>query len=66
MSSRRTFAVTVITEAEFVGDVDSGDEQRLLQDLIDEVKRATESISRRNLYGVQVLYCGGGIVAPSE
>jgi hypothetical protein len=65
-SARRTFAVTVITEVDFVDDNPSTYEQNVLEHLSEDLRRVADGLSLRSIQGVRVLYCGGGVLAAPQ
>ena len=65
-SSHRIFAVTVITEVEFVSDASIA-EENVFKHLTDVLKgAAARALSLRTVQSTRVLYCGGGVVASGE
>lgn len=61
----RTFAVTMITEVEFVeGDSSDLFDQNYLKHHTEELEKAANRLSLRTIKDLRVTFCGGGVMRP--
>ena len=60
---KRSYCVTVVTEIDFVGAVNEDIMNRHLDDIVEAVRVGAESVSTRVTAAVNVIYCGGGVIA---
>ena len=59
----RLFTATVITEVEFVSDTSTpAVDESYLRDLIEEIEKAANQMSRRNIRAHRVTFSGGGVL----
>ena len=59
----RLFTATVITEVEFVSDTSTpAVDESYLRDLIEEIEKAANQMSRRNIRAHRVTFSGGGVM----
>jgi hypothetical protein len=63
---KRSYCVTVVTEIDFVSAANDDVMERHLDDIVDAVRAAAESVSTRVTAAVHVTYCGGGVIASPE
>jgi hypothetical protein len=60
MNTSKLYTVTVVAEIELVSSTPEA-EDNTLKHLTDEIQKAADALSTRQIQSLRVVYCGGGI-----